>query len=130
MIIQKNYFNNETQYVCDFCSEAVTNPICPFCLAIEVDAWSTLYPNLRKELRPKIEEYLKKVDNKINESTRCLKCGSTRTSVCPYCFTKFVFDELEKIGANRRILKEFFEFFNFDLEHTGYTKHAEEIGIT
>ena len=129
MTIQKNYYVPETHYICDVCSEAVTNPICPFCLATEVDAWLTLYPNLRKELKPKIELYLKKIHAKIFESTTCIKCSGKRASVCPYCFTKFVFEELENISANRMILKEFFEFFNFDFEHTGYTKEFEEMGV-
>lgn len=31
--------------------------------------------------------------------------------------------------AHREILKEFLQFFNYDFEHTGYTKDAEELGV-
>lgn len=129
-MLQKNYPAHENQYMCDECSEAVTNPICPFCLATEIKAWLTLYPNLRQELMPRIQKYLTQISNKIvNYGTECIKCGNKRAFVCPYCFTYFVFNELVKINANKIILKEFFHFFNFDLHHTGYTKYAEDIGI-
>jgi len=35
---------------------------------------------------------------------------------------------LKKIKVNKAILKEFLEFFNYDFEHTGYSKDAEELG--
>jgi len=130
MLIQKNHQVAETQYMCDICSEAVTNPICPFCLATEINAWLTLYPNLKKELLPKINKYLQKINNKItNYGTQCIKCKNKRAYVCPYCFTEFVFNELKKINSNKIILKEFFDFFNFDLHHTGYTKEFEQMEV-
>jgi len=130
MLLQKNYSAHETQYACDVCREAVTNPLCPFCLTIEIEAWLTLYPSLKQQILPKLNKYLKKTNNKItNYGTQCIKCKINRAFVCPYCFTANVFDELQKINAEKIILKEFFEFFNFDLHHTGYTKEAEELGV-
>jgi len=133
MLLQKDYTaheTNETHYACDVCSEAVTNPLCPFCLTIEIEAWLTLYPSLKNQILPKLNEFLKKTNNKItNYGTQCIKCKISRAFVCPYCFTENVFNELQKINADKLILKEFFEFFNFDLHHTGYTKEAEELGV-
>jgi len=130
MIIQKNYPDTEFHYMCGVCSEAVTNPICPFCLATEVRAWLTMYPSLSHELLPKIKSYLQTITNNItNYGTQCIKCKDKRAYVCPYCFTDFVFRELQKLNAGKIILNEFFEFFNFDLHHTGYTKEFEQMEV-
>lgn len=129
MITNNNYQALEPQFLCDVCKIAVTNPLCPTCLATEVDAWTTLYPALRKELIPKLNLYLRRLKEKAEESTQCIKCGNKSASVCPYCFTNHVFKELKTIEANKIILKEFFEFFNYDLEHEGYSKEAEKLGV-
>ncbi|MEK6872405.1 MAG: hypothetical protein AABW90_00145 [Nanoarchaeota archaeon] len=132
MMLQNNYTNelNETQYICDVCSEVITNPLCPFCLTIEIEAWLTLYPTLKKELLPRLNKYLSKINSKItNYGTECIKCKGKRAFVCTYCFTDYVFNELQEINAGKMILKEFFDFFNFDLGHVGYTKDAEELGV-
>jgi len=133
MLLQKDFHAhepNDSDHICDVCSEAVTNPLCPFCLTIEIEAWLTLYPTLRRELLSKLNEYLNKTHNKItNYGTRCIKCKMQRAYVCPYCFTEFVFKELIEINAEKLVLREFFEFFNFDLDHKGYSKIAEEMGV-
>jgi len=129
MLLQKKYFTPETQYVCDVCSEAVTNPICPACITEEIQAWLTLYPNLRNELIPKLQEYLRMIDERVIESSQCIKCKDKRAAVCTYCFTEKVLDELKKINTNNLILKEFLEFFNFDFYHTGYSREAERLGV-
>ena len=58
MLKQKLYLASEQQFHCDVCSEAVTNPLCPMCLTGEIEAWSTLYPNIRSELLPKLKRYI------------------------------------------------------------------------
>ncbi len=115
--------------MCDVCSEAVTNPICPYCLAEAISAWLTLYPNLREELMPKLKNYLNKISGRLLNYTICIKCKSKRAMVCPYCFTEFVLRELKKLNVSPMVLKEFFEFFNFDLHHTGYSNEAYELGV-
>ena len=40
-----------------------------------------------------------------------------------------VMRELKQINVNNIILREFFEFFNFDFHHTGYSKEAEMLGV-
>ena len=111
-MLLKDYWAPETRYMCDICGVAVTNPLCPVCLTTEISAWLTLYPNLRKELLPKLQKYLLKIEEKIN-STQCIKCRNKRASLCPYCFTEHVLTELKKVNASKIILKEFLEFFNF-----------------
>ncbi len=112
-MLKNNSFAFEQQYVCEICGEAITNPLCPVCLTTEINAWLTLYPDLRKELIPKLQKYLKRVKEDITNSTQCIKCKNKRASICPYCFTAYVLGELKKLNINKIILKEFLEFFNF-----------------
>lgn len=128
-MISTTYSATEKQYLCDSCSQAVSNPLCPNCLAQEIEAWLTLYPDLKKRLLPKMRHYLNNIDGDIFDSTICIKCNNNRASVCPYCFTDFVLIQLKKLEANKIVLKEFFEFFNFDSEHNGYSIEAEELGF-
>jgi hypothetical protein len=127
-MIQKIYPTSEPQFMCSICSEAVTNPLCPFCLSTEIEAWLTLYPDLRSFLLHKIKKYLTGIENKLLDATNCIKCNK-RASVCPYCFTEYVLRELKNAGATTLVLKEFFEFFNFDFDHSGYYEEAEKMGV-
>ncbi len=129
MITNKKFTALEPQFLCDVCSIAVTNPICPSCMTEEVEAWLTLYPDLRNQILPRLDHYLKKIEDKPFDSTRCIKCKSKKAAVCPYCFTENVLNELKRIKANRIILKEFLQFFNFDFEHTEYSQEAERLGV-
>ena len=124
-MITKNHFSAaEPRFLCDICSETITTPLCPFCLTTEIEAWLTLYPNLRNEILPKLKKYLYAMENKLADGINCFKCNK-RASVCPYCFTEYILKELKKLGATNLILNEFFNFFNFDFAHKPY---SEEIG--
>lgn len=113
-MLQKNSNAFEQHFMCDVCGEAVTTPLCPVCLSFEIDAWTTLYPNLRNELLPKIKRYLGRIIENIGNSTKCIKCKKARTSICPYCFIDFVEGELKKLESNSLVLTEFMDFFDFD----------------
>lgn len=129
-MINYNFSNNEAQFLCDVCSIAVTNPICPACLIQEIEAWTTTYPDLKENLMPKLYEYLHQEQERIIfQATRCIKCNEEIGIVCPYCFTNFVFLELKKLKVSKLVLKEFLEFFNFDFDHTGYSIEAERLGV-
>jgi len=116
---------------CLNCHEVIFNPICPACLAVEIEAWlQPIFP-YHKKITKKIEDYIRKTNNlasKTGKLTKCISCRKLSVSLCPYCFTEYVFNLLKKIKVNKAILKEFLEFFNYDFEHTGYSKDAEELG--
>ena len=120
----------ERFYECLECDEAVSNPLCPLCLTRQIDVWLSSYPSeIRKQILGNIREYVKKTNNIAGKSTRCIACGKATGSLCPYCFTNYVFNELKKLKVSRVILKEFLQFFNYDFEHTGYTVEAEKLGV-
>jgi hypothetical protein len=110
----------EAFYDCEICHEPITNPLCPSCLTAEINIWSTYYPNLRKELIPRLNKYLKKLRHETNDTSQCIKCNESGFSICPFCFAKVVLDELEEIRANKQIKKEFLQFFNYSHEPQEY----------
>lgn len=115
-MLPNTYLAPATQILCEICGEVVTTPLCPVCLTGEIEAWTTLYPNLRKDLLPKLKRYLKNLDNEGISSTGCIKCNNERTSLCPYCFSDFALGALKKVSPNPQIIREFIEFFDFDNE--------------
>lgn len=60
---------------------------------------------------------------------KCIICKKYSDFLCPYCFTKEVFEILKEIHASRELLEEFFTHFNYDFDHSGYTKEAEKMCI-
>ena len=115
-MLQQDFSASAQHFLCDVCGEAVTTPLCPACLVVEIDAWTTLYPDLRRGLLPKLKKYLERINQRIVDATKCIKCKNKRASVCPYCFTDHVLGELKKISSNNQIIKEFIEFFDFNHE--------------
>jgi len=112
-MLQEFYPSAEAFYECEICHEPITNPICPVCLAAEIDIWSTNYPNLRRELLPELKKYIKKLKKQSKEAVQCIKCNEKRISVCAFCFMREVLDKLEDLEANKIIKKEFLQFFNY-----------------
>ena len=133
MVKQDQYFNkiheHERFYECLVCNEAIFNPLCPTCLAGQVEVWLTSYPDLSKKIMPYIRHYLQEINNEIIEATACVACGNKRAAVCPYCFTYRVLSLLKKLQVNNQVLREFLQFFNYDFEHTGYSEDAEKLGV-
>ncbi|MDD5192932.1 MAG: hypothetical protein PHH54_06500 [Candidatus Nanoarchaeia archaeon] len=114
----KNFYSEREPgfYECELCNEPITNPICPVCLSAEMDIWATNYPNIRKELVPRLKRHLKKFKQQTREAVQCIKCNEKRISMCPYCFIREILSELDEIKADKIIKKEFLQFFNYYTE--------------
>ncbi len=130
-MLQKNFhMASERFYECVNCREAIFNPICPSCLTIQIEAWlSSLssYPP-RTKILARIKQYVEKTNNLAGNSTICISCKKPRASLCPSCFTEYVFNLLKKMKVHRTILQEFLQFFNYDFERTRYSEEAEKSG--
>lgn len=111
---------------CLSCNESIYNPICPFCLAEEIDIWLEEKRKFSK-MRKEIEGFLERGKKLAGESTKCIRCKRGIAFLCPYCFTEYVLSLLKKNKASKKLLREFFDFFNFDFEHTGYYKEMENL---
>lgn len=130
-MLQKNFLAApERFWECVDCNSTVLHPLCPTCLAGQIEAWLSSYPtSIKARIMHRIREYVQKTANLTGKTTKCIVCGKYQAALCPYCFTDYVFAELKKLHMSRIILKEFLQFFNFDFDHTGYTKDAEQLGI-
>ena len=107
------------------CKEEIFNPICPSCLSQEVRDWLV---GKEKRIIKIVEKELGKILMFKTNKKGCIRCDSD-TFMCPYCFTERIYLKLKKEKATREILKEFLTLFNFDLEHTGYSKDMEKFGL-
>ena len=71
-----------------------------------------MYPDLKEELLPRINSYLRNISNRITAyGIMCTQCKEKRAFVCPHCFMEYMLDELEHIHAESFIVTEFLEFF-------------------
>lgn len=84
---------------CIVCTEAITNPVCPDCLATEAKMWLADYsPKLAGLIRPE------PVTNAFKHSaSKCVICGSNM-AVCAHCYSKDMLVEIAQeeptIAAN------------------------------
>jgi hypothetical protein len=110
------------------CNEGIFNPICPSCLAREMQAWVESNGFDRK-VGNSIIKFANTIKNKnqfTDEGIDCAVCKTNQTSICPYCFTSRIYNFLRKLMVNRKILQEFLTYFNYDFEHVGYSREVEE----
>ena len=113
-------------YTCAECQESIYNPICPSCLAREIESWLN-EKGSDKKLGTKILFEVKAFLGRGLEGGKCIICKKYSDFLCPYCFTNEVFEILKEFGVKRELFEDFFTHFNYDFDHTGYTKDAEEL---
>jgi len=116
---------NNYNSLCMECKEEIFNPLCPSCLAQEMKDWLANKP---MKIINVVEKEIEKIMMFKTNKKGCLRCNSD-TFMCPYCFTERIYLKLKKEKAGKEILSEFLTLFNFDLEHTGYSKDMERFGL-
>jgi hypothetical protein len=117
---------NFSSTICTECREVIFNPLCPQCIANEVNHWLDGSP-IRKRVQEEINLYISRNEG-YQESMKCAVCRSNYADICPYCLTEHVYELLIRMKAGKKMLGEFLDFFNFDFEHSGYSKDFEEAG--
>lgn len=88
---------------CVICSEAITNPICPECLAERMQDWL-------RQTNPKLAKEVKGYH--LDGDTRCIFCGKGMT-ICAHCFSMDIYDYLA--DNNLELATEFAARFDFEL---------------
>lgn len=117
---------SHTNVLCLECGEEIFNPLCPKCLSREIDAWLEFqHGKIKKTVKNEIKKILKV--NKEHDYTKCIICRRKDVFLCPCCFTERIYNKLKKARVNPKILNNFLTLFNFDLEHTGYSKDMQGI---
>lgn len=133
----KSFEFNEINFgevgICFDCKEGIFNPICADCLSNEIKAWLKDI-SLKHIVNEKTLKIIKKIIaieiDKVKEikliNEKCMKCEG-RVLLCPYCFTERVYLALKNKTdcKNKKIVKNFLTYFNFDFDHTGYSKENE-----
>lgn len=119
---------NYSHGLCIECNEGIFNPICTKCLAGQLDSWFN-EAGISALVRKRIKESILNQEKKELpfEGIKCAVCKSSEASICPYCFTESIYNMLKKLEINKKLLGQFFTYFNYDFEHTGYSKDFEDM---
>lgn len=88
---------------CVVCDEAISNPICPDCLAKQMRNWLVEFDPL---LASEVDGF------SIEGDTTCLFCGQGM-SICAHCYSMDVYEQLAV--KNAKLAQEFVSHFDFDL---------------
>lgn len=92
----------DAESVCIACSQSITNPLCPECLAEEIREWlKEKVPSLAKEI----------ITPKFTSGTKCIRCGSPM-GICAHCYVSDIYTQLWEITPI--LANDFLETFNFE----------------
>ena len=89
---------------CVICQEAITNPICPECLAKEIKTW------LREKKPIWINSVTEPKD--FGYGSKCIFCGRGM-SICAHCYSYDFYEYL--LETDPELAEEFVEYFNYDI---------------
>ncbi len=105
---------------CVVCEEPITNTVCPECMQACIQQW--LAEQREERLAGEVSELTRRVFAN-NGTTFCIRCDSLM-AICLYCYTKEVFDVIKR---KPHLVKQYMEYFSFDLDHQGWEKEARTI---
>ena len=121
---------------CIECQEGITNPICPECLAKEMESWNSDMKSIL--IRPEDSDLDMNTDNYTADGVNCVFCGRPM-SICAHCYCRDVYKFLAEkkpemsdatIHHNSRMLIEFLTQKNPDVENLeDYNNFIIEKGI-
>ncbi|MBT3397809.1 hypothetical protein HOA55_02630 [archaeon] len=126
--IQAHNFEKESSPDCISCGKIIRHPLCPDCIAKGFKQWVARFPEVEKIISPQVSKFIRGHKHIHKQSERCVACGKRKTSICPYCFTKYLYQLVKEAGAGVRALTEFLFIFNFDFERHGYSDDLEAFG--
>ena len=87
----------QMQEACQVCREAITNPVCPSCLALEMETWTVQRPQVVPTIR-------KTTKNMCGEVGTCTICGGS-VSICAHCYSLDIIEWLRnKVKRRRRTM--------------------------
>ena len=113
---------------CLSCGENIVHPLCPDCIAKGYLEWIKKFPKEEKGLKIKVLHFVRAHNLFAKNSKTCIVCGKNNTSICPYCFTEYLYRISKEAGLGIAALTEFLFIFNFDFEHKGYYRELEVYG--
>ena len=82
---------------------------------------------LKNAQKAKTSIFLKQIKHEFGDGgVSCALCRTHQTEICPYCFTEKIYNFVVQFGIDKKTVQEFLTHFNYDFDHTGYEKDAEE----
>jgi hypothetical protein len=120
--------------MCMQCKEAIYNPLCPKCIAREIEVWLKDKPesvklHVLEEVSTILNASMEMHELSVVEFQRCLKCHKKTVSLCPYCFAEAIYKKMKNEKVSREILMEFVQLFNFNFGDTYLYREAEKLGL-
>jgi recombinational DNA repair protein RecR len=89
------------------------------CLEDSVQKWLNSKPEILNDFK-NFSQNLKAIFESSVEEEKCIICGrKTGTIICPYCYTKEVFDFL--FSKDKSLGENFIKIFNFDFLKVGHS---------
>ncbi len=120
--------SNEIIYTdCLDCGEPIQNLLCPNCIAKHFEQWLNKYPKLKNKILKQVKKFINA--HNYDDYSTCSACGKNTVYNCPYCFIEYLFELLKEQNATSEALKSFFEFFNYDFGHLGYSQEINKLGV-
>ncbi|MFT4304446.1 MAG: hypothetical protein ACMXYG_07805 [Candidatus Woesearchaeota archaeon] len=107
---------------CIICDEAITNPICPYCLEKQVMYWIS---ERKASLIPLLKKVGESVKEFSHENTFCAVCNNDM-NVCPHCYCNEIYTWLIE-NNYKELAEEFLESFNFELDYKFDLKTPNQI---
>lgn len=110
---------------CVLCKEQITNPLGPQRIEEEIATWlHESKPELLNKFFSVSDEI---IPSKVESNDFCIVKGNPM-NICAYCYTEHILRWLMGIKSEQSLIEEYFTFFDFDGQHLGYTRIAEEKG--
>ncbi|MBT6690467.1 hypothetical protein HN903_02300 [archaeon] len=123
---QTYYFEKEIHNDCLSCGQDIKHPLCPNCISKAFNLWTKKFPE-HKMLKAKLNPLMKHHNHTNAKSKPCVACQKP-VHICPLCFTEHLHSLVKEAGLGIRATTQFLFIFNFDFEHTGYSKELEFYG--
>ncbi|MCK4997217.1 hypothetical protein KAS08_02840 [Candidatus Pacearchaeota archaeon] len=127
-VAKQTYYFEKEHNDCLSCGNDITHPLCPNCISKAFMQWLEKFPEESKEIKLKLNIFLRHHNSVNGKSKSCVVCGKNKTHICPYCFTEHLYNLVKEAGLGCRAMTEFLFMFNFDFEHKGYSKELEVLG--
>lgn len=107
--MQPNYETWDTS--CWVCGDVITNPVCPECLAVEIEDWLA---RINPDLIPSVRQMSRTVEDKEHNTTTCILCGD-KIDTCTFCFVQDIINLLKMTYPD--MVNQFLEHFSYDVKY-------------
>jgi hypothetical protein len=109
---------------CVNCLEPISNPICRDCYLNEIEVW--MDDNQLSDSKKRY--FIKKIREKTNIKTnicnsKCILCKKNQINFCSYCIFLISVKILIKMNLSSKIIENFLEVFNYQLEKSDYDSY-------